>query len=935
MELFLHPWYMIAGGILVSAPIIIHLINRMRFKRIRWAAMEFLLKSQKRNRRRLIIEQLLLLLLRILMVLLVAFLVARFVGGALAATGTGTLHAVVIDDTLSMADRWVKDGATTNSFEKAKERVRELAKEASDKSAAHYIRVILLSEPEKVLLNEQISNLTPNNLEKALADKRVTALHVPPHVGLLAAQEEILGAPQGQKIIHLVSDFRETDWSSGPHTAKLTDTVEKLLANRINLVLVDTAHPHRNQMGGLAHNHENVCILSLKADSRIIPEGVDINFEVVVRNNGNNNASGKQLTIRVNGREENRGSILLPPIPAGQDHTHRFDLRFTKASKAPVEYVHIRAEIKPDEVGLEADHVRDLVLELRSKIPVLVVDGKGDDGNKQGGDMFYIQPAIDATGSYVAVPATLAELEKLPLETYAAIYLLNVKGGSGPSTTLTDKIIERLKEYVNKGGNLAFFLGPEIQASFYNEILHTREDGLFPVLIDTRPTEPLTPEERKKRLQDDPQNKILYKNKSHPIVREAFAQNGNLHLVIVDRYHPVKPRSQWTPNAQKEVEEILTLPSTRTVESFKNQMQELSGKMAEAVRDLANTDEEVKKYVPIIDAYRIAIRDSLGEEFLYRLTVVLDKLLNDPGDPPPDMDKPEDAAKPRRPSMVELWGRPQLKAIAAELNQIRESALYGDPLLVARPYGKGKVVAFLSSAGPQNNWNKLADGDPGSGSTFAPMIMELQYFLTSQMDTQNRIVSAASPDIKFSFPEEQYGETLEVRYLAHPNFKVLADAGQAAEEKPYATITMTKKDEAFTYTFTEGKKPGVYIFEATRKKAEAGAEKERTLFAFNVDPEAESNLKRAPRERLDKSLALLRENKAREAKVYFADMGESIMELITKNQNPDASESPWLYLLFLIILIAEQALAVHLSFHLKGNDAHAPTERAAPQATAA
>ena len=32
-------WAFLAGGLLVSSPIIIHLINRMRFKRIRWAAM--------------------------------------------------------------------------------------------------------------------------------------------------------------------------------------------------------------------------------------------------------------------------------------------------------------------------------------------------------------------------------------------------------------------------------------------------------------------------------------------------------------------------------------------------------------------------------------------------------------------------------------------------------------------------------------------------------------------------------------------------------------------------------------------------------------------------------------------------------------------------------------------------------------------------------
>src|ERR1700676_4408879 len=105
MEFFAHPWYMAAGGALISSPILIHLINRMRFKRIRWAAMEFLLKSQKRNRRRLIIEQLILLLLRILLVLLIAFLMARFIGGALGNTGSGTLHVVVLDDTLSMSDR--------------------------------------------------------------------------------------------------------------------------------------------------------------------------------------------------------------------------------------------------------------------------------------------------------------------------------------------------------------------------------------------------------------------------------------------------------------------------------------------------------------------------------------------------------------------------------------------------------------------------------------------------------------------------------------------------------------------------------------------------------------------------------------------------------------------------------------------------------------
>src|SRR5438067_12548022 len=103
---FANPAYLVAGVALISAPIIIHLINRMRFKRIRWAAMEFLLKAQKRTRRRLIIEQMLLLMLRCLMIALVGiFLVSKFHGcGDNNLGGKPNLHLVLLDDTPSMQD---------------------------------------------------------------------------------------------------------------------------------------------------------------------------------------------------------------------------------------------------------------------------------------------------------------------------------------------------------------------------------------------------------------------------------------------------------------------------------------------------------------------------------------------------------------------------------------------------------------------------------------------------------------------------------------------------------------------------------------------------------------------------------------------------------------------------------------------------------------
>src|SRR5258707_14235207 len=110
VDWFLNPGYLAAAAALISVPIIIHLINRMRFKRIRWAAMEFLLKAQKRMRKRLIIEQLLLLMLRCLLVALAGLLVCRFVGFAGSEYWSRpNLHVVILDDTLSMHDQWKKE----------------------------------------------------------------------------------------------------------------------------------------------------------------------------------------------------------------------------------------------------------------------------------------------------------------------------------------------------------------------------------------------------------------------------------------------------------------------------------------------------------------------------------------------------------------------------------------------------------------------------------------------------------------------------------------------------------------------------------------------------------------------------------------------------------------------------------------------------------
>src|SRR4051812_8806490 len=181
-QLFLNPAYAIAGIALISAPIIIHLINRMRFKRVRWAAMEFLLKSQKRNRRRLIIEQLILLALRCLLVVLAGFLIARFLGFSALAffQPQNTVHVVVLDDTLSMTDQWKDDNTkeVRTTFDEAKGMVRKIAKSASSAGSAQEFKVIRLSEPGTPIFSQRLTDQTLRELSDKLDELKPTVQRV-------------------------------------------------------------------------------------------------------------------------------------------------------------------------------------------------------------------------------------------------------------------------------------------------------------------------------------------------------------------------------------------------------------------------------------------------------------------------------------------------------------------------------------------------------------------------------------------------------------------------------------------------------------------------------------------------------------------------------------------------------------------------------------
>jgi hypothetical protein len=328
-------------------------------------------------------------------------------------------------------------------------------------------------------------------------------------------------------------------------------------------------------------------------------------------------------------------------------------------------------------------------------------------------------------------------------------------------------------------------------------------------------------------------------------------------------------------------------------------------------KEIAAADASLTRYVAPLESYhRRQIINALSSPYLFNLVVAFDNLLNDLG-----VDK-----DPQRPNMNDLWNQPGMAGLKAQVEAFRDTVLYGDPLLVAMPYGRGRVVACVTSAGTHSvnsagspvRWNEWGGGNPAS-FTYQIFVMDLQRYLTSEGGNLNRLVG---DELNFKLPAARYQQKVRRQFLPQ------LEPGTKRDRQPVSQgeQSLAQTGDALTLRVSDARRPGVYAFDffPTAEGAAEG-ETETQAFAFNVDAAAESDLRRAARDKLERNRA---GGDYRTGKVTLHAPGDRYDAF--KSRMPDASESPWLYLVFLLVLLVEQALAVHLSFHIKGGEAVMP-----------
>ncbi|TWT96100.1 hypothetical protein Pla108_31820 [Botrimarina colliarenosi] len=518
---FTFPALAVAGALLASLPIVIHLLNRRRRRRVAWAAMDFLLQSDRKNRTWVRLSEWLLLAARV---------VAIALAGLLAATPT-TLdllkgyfgqqrarHVVLLDDTCSMQRRGAGGSAWDEALG-AVERLADAARQSGDEllvvryadtSVGGDVATLVGSTPA----GESSSGVaTPTSLQ-------VTNASASPSDGLDRAIALCEAAPPGvPAYAYVVSDFAETALRADG--ASRLDALSDKTAGLVLAVCGDAAATG------------NLAIESVNLAPGPLASGVETRLVIEVVNHSIEPAPAVALSLRRNGQPLT--ALEVGPFGAGERVAVETPVTFMGIGPHAIE-----ATLPADR--LPADDQGWLAVDIAASQPVLLVD---DQPKAIESRVFAaaLRP-IGATRSGWA-PRRVERLASDDLAGAAAVMLLDIE-------RLSDADTQRLRDYTADGGGLLMVLGPRTDAGWFNQRIASAVAGeppLTPWRLGPATSGPVAEPGR-------PVISVV----DHPAVRVlAGKQNGFLPLVRL-----LAQRRLATDDDVAALRQVTTSPSAET-----------------------------------------------------------------------------------------------------------------------------------------------------------------------------------------------------------------------------------------------------------------------------------------------------------------------------------------------------------------------------------
>lgn len=444
---FLSP-LLIWGALLGAIPVIIHLLNRRRFRRVEWAPMKYLKLTVQRNRRRIQLEELLLLLLRIALPVLLFIALARPVlspTGLERWIGRGgrSSEVVLIDDSLSMG--YASDEGP--AFQKALQVAGALlgATPPQDRCT-----LATASAPNAPVIHD-VEASRREELAAAVAGVAQAATHASWPTVLAGLDDVLKSCTYPSRRLTIVTDLRRSGWDSA-----VKDVAKRWADDKIVVRLVDVG----------SEGTANVSLQSLAPLDRTILAGAPSAWEAVVKNDSPRALVGAKAVLRV---DDKPGEIPLPEIAPGE--TARVPLSVAFPGAGPHEF---SLQLPDDE--LPADSRRGAAVPVKDSLLIRLVDGEPSTEPFASEVDFLAAPLSIGVGSAEAwrvEVVTDQDFLSPRMETPDVLVLANV---AAPTPEQAD----RLRRLVREGMGLMIFPGARTDLGLYNELFFRPDARLLP-----------------------------------------------------------------------------------------------------------------------------------------------------------------------------------------------------------------------------------------------------------------------------------------------------------------------------------------------------------------------------------------------------------------------------------------------------------------------
>ncbi len=447
--------WMLLWGLAAAIPIIIHLLNRRRYREMAWAAMEYLLAAIRRQSRRITLKQLILLAIRVMILLMLAVALADpfWPSGSPLSSGFGaggrTHWVLVIDGSYSMDYR--QEGKSR--FDAAKELAEQLVDESTQGDG---FTLVLLADPPQVMVRQPA-------FDRADVKEEIRSLqlwHGGGNLSATLAEVEGIILAAAKKHARLAdvrvcffSDLGLTTWDA-VSTPDCRSRVGRL-AERSSLVLFDLGEPGR----------QNVAVTQLEVDESVVTLGRDVSFRAEVQNFGSSADDPRTVEFLVDGRAVFEQPLDIEPHGrATASMVHRFN--------APGEH---SVEVRLADDALPVDNHRWLSVPVRESIRVLCVEGKTGAARHVA---LALEPAKSVRPRVRVETVPESALVESRLNEFDCLFLCNVARFSSDEATV-------LHNYLKNGGGLVFFLGDLVQAESYNRQLggETSKTRVLPAML--------------------------------------------------------------------------------------------------------------------------------------------------------------------------------------------------------------------------------------------------------------------------------------------------------------------------------------------------------------------------------------------------------------------------------------------------------------------